>query len=137
MSFPSLAQRRAGHALKEIQKHTERNKSSARPDYGNYVSYVTALPATVLMNGLGQACATLLSKAEGKPEKPYRLLYQDLQSWLCGTDSAAPFKGASELMEAITNGNQDAYLRAQAEALAYLVWLKKFACAYLEPGAPE
>ena len=130
MSTQTLAQRRAAHALACVQKHVGKS-------YGNYVSYVSALPATILMNGLGQACATLLSKAGGDKTKPHRLLYADLEKWLCGSDSAAPYKGTPELMNAIVTGTQDKYLRAQAEALSYLVWLKKFANAYLEHGTSE
>jgi CRISPR-associated protein Cmr5 len=40
-------------------------------------------------------------------------------------------------MQAITEEDQRHYIRAQTEALAYLVWLKKFANAYLERGELE
>lgn len=138
MSQQSLAQRRAAHALKRIEAHRDRNKGNPKPDYGNYVSYTQSLPATILMNGLGQACATLLSKAEDDLEKPHGLLYGDLQDWLCGSDPAAPYRnvqgGDKRLIEAIVRGSEHQYLHAQAEALAYLVWLKKFANAYLQKG---
>jgi len=127
MSRQSLAQRRAKDALACVEKHTGQF-------YGKYVSYVEALPATILMNGLGQACATLLSKAEGKLTEPHGLLYADLQGWLCGHDAAAPYPKAPNLMKAIVEKEQRDYLHAQAEALEYLVWLKKFANAYLESG---
>jgi CRISPR-associated protein Cmr5 len=128
MNTQSLAQRRARHALERIKERI----NTGPKDYGNYVSYTQSLPATILMNGLGQACATLLAKSEH-----HRLLYEDLQSWLCGDDSAVPFRNGGELMEAITQKDQRAYLHAQAEALAYLVWLKKFANAFLERGTSE
>lgn len=130
MNNPSLAQRRAAHALSKVNDHIGKK-------YGNYVSYVTALPATILMNGLGQACATLLSKAEGKLDKPHGLLYSDLNDWLCSAGHAGILSGKSDLMAAITESDEKTYLHVQAEALAYLVWLKKFANAYLEPGKPE
>ena len=133
MSTQTLAQRRARRALSCIQEHEKAGKDI----YKNYVSYVETLPATILMNGLGQACATLLAKADGKSEAPHGLLYADLQSWLCGDDPAAPYPKAGDLMEAIIRHDQTTYLRAQAESLAYLVWLKKFANAYLERGTPE
>jgi CRISPR-associated protein Cmr5 len=133
MNTQSLAQRRARHALGLIQKH----EKAAQDSYQNYVSYAESLPATILMNGLGQACATLLAKAEGKLDRPHGLLYEDLQSWLCGGDSAAPFRNSGNLMEAIIGSKQDTYFRAQAEALAYLVWLKKFANAFLKRGTPK
>ncbi|MEJ5237889.1 type III-B CRISPR module-associated protein Cmr5 [Limisphaera sp. VF-2] len=133
----TLAQRRAQHALKQVLKH----RQAGPREYGNYVSYVQALPATIVMNGLGQACAMLLAKAAGDPKQPHGLLYADLEDWLCGPDEAAPFRNAPKtdyrLMNAITSGDQRAYVRAQAEAIAYLGWLKKFACAFLERGAEE
>ena len=139
MSTPSLAQRRAAHALQCVEAHDGKS-------YGNYVNYVESLPATILMNGLGQACATLLSKAKRetqgdkriKSRDPHFLLYLDLQSWICGTDHSAPYpiSGTSEdrLMQKLLSEDEAKYLHAQAEALAYLVWLKKFANAYLQKG---
>jgi CRISPR-associated protein Cmr5 len=120
-----------------IQKHMERNKTTGATDYGNYVSYAQSLPATIVMNGLGQACATLLAKADGDLKDANRMLYDDLQSWLCRDHPAAPFPKTPDLMQAIIEKDQRHYLRAQTEALAYLVWLKKFANAYLERGGPE
>jgi len=138
MSAQTLAQRRAAHALARVLQHQQAGKKA----YGNYVSYIEALPATILMNGLGQAAATLLAKAEGKLDKPHGLLYADLQDWLCGNDPAAPYrsseaKGDDRLMHAICGSDQRKYLHAQTEALAYLVWLKKFARAYLERGTGD
>ena len=123
----TLAQRRAAHSLARIKTHEKAGKQS----YGKYVSYVSALPATILMNGLGQACATLLSQ---KDKPGHRQLFDDLQSWLCGSDETAPYKDTIDLMKEITGKNADTYFRAQAEALAYLVWLKKLAKAFLEQG---
>jgi CRISPR-associated protein Cmr5 len=128
MSTQTLSQRRARHALGRINER----KQTEPKTYGNYVSHSQSLPAAILMNGLGQACATLLAKSED-----HRLLYDDLQSWLCGDDSSAPFRNRPNLIDAITQGDQTSYLRAQAEALSYLVWLKKFANAYLQHGKPE
>ena len=139
MNAQTLAQRRARHALDCIRIHEKAGVGS----YKNYVSYVEALPATILMNGLGQACAALLAKAEGKLDKPHGLLYADLQSWLCGPDPAAPYPTPQNqaredcLMKAITTCDQNQYLRAQVEALAFLVWLKKFAGAFLERKKEE
>lgn len=137
----SLAQRRAAHALSCIKRHEQRNQNRSEPDYGNYVSYVQSLPPTIVMNGLGQAMATLLSKANGNLEEPHGMLYANLQDWLCGNDAAAPYPNApggdTRLIEAIVGGTERQYLHAQAEALAYLIWLKKFANAYLQKGRDE
>lgn len=118
MSKQTLEQRRAAHALARIGEARERGI--------NYRSYVEALPATVAMNGLGQAVATLRSKQ--KP--PHELLHDHLQSWLCADDG--PFHGQATLLPAIAESDQRTYVHAQAEALAYLTWLKKFAQAEWE-----
>jgi CRISPR-associated protein Cmr5 len=130
---PTLAQRRAAHALARIHARETADPAS----YGNYVAYASALPATILTNGLGQAAATLLSKKKPDGTDGHGELYTDLQSWLCGTDPAAPFGAQPDLIRAITTATPEVYFRAQAEALAYLVWLKKFAKAFLAQGTPD
>lgn len=121
----SLDLQRAEHALEAVDAIKDK-------DTGHYVSYVSALPANILQNGLGQALATLLSAAGGKPDDPHRRLFDQMQSWLCGNQSDAPYKGQDNLIKAITDGTEQIYLQAHAEALAYLVWLKKFAVAFLK-----
>jgi len=127
VSERTIEQRRASDALKQVQKlNVER-------DYGNFSSYVDALPAAILMNGLGQAMATELA---GK-DKGHSKLYKIMEAWLCGADKSAPYQGKANdpgLIRAIAEGIEKDYLRAQPEALAYLVWLKKFTRAFLEPS---
>lgn len=124
----SLDLQRAEHALLAIEGLKGEN-------IGHYVSYVSALPATILLNGLGQALATLLSAAKGKSDDPHQKLYDQIQSWLCRDAVDAPYKNEPSLIKAIADGSEQTYLHAHAEALAYLVWLKKFAVAFLnEPG---
>lgn len=126
----SLDQRRAKHALKCIK--TRQKDGTKQLDY---LSYVKALPATILQNGLGQAMATLRAK-RGNKNDPHCRLYEDVQSWLCSGDEDSTFpKG--DLLEAITSNDQQHYLKAQAEAQAYLIWLKKFAAAFLNEKPHE
>lgn len=132
----TLAQRRAKDSLGKIQSLEAEGKEK----YGKYKSYVDGLPASILMNGLGQATATLLAQAKGNKRDPHRILYEHLSGWLCGSDPDTPYetpqgKDAEDyLMTAITDQNtgEQVYLHAQAEAMAYLEWLKKFANAYLK-----
>lgn len=127
-----LALRRAEHALAQINAlQGER--------YGNYVSYVRALPAQILQMGLGQALATQLAAAKGCGDDPHRWLFNHVEGWLCGEDPDAPYRGKEPIMEAIVQHDETHYLRAQAEALAYLEWLKKFAVGLLqdEDGGAE
>lgn len=126
MSEQTLAQRRAADALTKVNALKEKN------NYGNYVSYVKGLPAGILMNGLGQAAATLLAAAKGKQDDAHYVLYRHLSEWLCRDALEAPYPNATDLLEAITQNDEADYVRAQAEALAYLEWLKKFAVALLE-----
>lgn len=122
MSEQTLAQRRAKHALDRI---TELENTT----YGNYRSYVSALPAAILMNGLGQAAATVRAGSQSG----YEQLYKHLSGWLCGGDAESPYL-EGDLLKNITTHDEDHYLHAQAEAMAYLEWLKKFATAFLEKG---
>lgn len=136
----TLAQRRAADALKKI-KGVEKAREQDKNALEKYDSYINSLPATIIMSGLGQAAATLLASAKlGKDKrsednKTYGLLYEHLSSWLChdaaGDAEEGPYpKG--DLLENITSHEEHRYLHAQAEALAYLEWLKKFSNAYLK-----
>ncbi len=117
----SLAQLRAKHALDAIQ-------SDDMKDYDKYVSYVSALPATIIISGLGQAMAML--KAGKKPG--HGILFNHMQDWLCSGWKHGPYSG--DILPAIMAGTEDDYIRAQAEAMEYLEWLKKFAVAFLKDG---
>ncbi len=129
-----LARRRAKDALKKIKTMVPEPGEQAQ--YGNYVSYVKALPATIIMSGLGQALAMEKAGANksGDVKAGHERLYRHLNNWLCnagGTGwTSSPYSG--DVLEAITDGNDADYIRAQAEALEYLEWLKKFAMAFLE-----
>lgn len=129
----TMEQERAAHALAKVGEIGTKDEKFRE----KYVSYVEALPATILMNGLGQAAATLLAAAKGKTEDAHRVLFDHLQEWLCRAAPQAPYGGETNLMDAITAHDRAAYLRAQAEALAWLVWLKKFAVAYLKNPAKK
>ena len=129
----SLDQRRARHALKCVKEIKSELKS---PQQSLYMRYAKALPATILQNGLGQAMATLRAKG-GDKNDPHRRLYEDVQSWLCGGDQESPFPNKGDLLESITSNDHQHYLKAQAEAQAYLIWLKKFAAAFLNEKPHE
>lgn len=132
MAEKTLGQRRAAHALDAITKLAEKQ------DYGNFGSYVQRLPATIVMNGLGQAmagelAAARLAKGErmSADERAHKTLFGCVESWLF---ECKAYSGNEDLMVAIVQSSQDDYVRAQAEALAYLDWLKKFSQAYLGDG---
>ncbi len=128
----TLEQQRAQHALEQIKDLATRSEEWQ----AHYTSYVKGFPASILANGLGQSLATLLSAVKGHPEgkfqDPHFLLYRHLELWLCRNDEFAPYPGTKDVIEAITSHDSTRYRMAQAEAMAYLVWLKKFAAAYLK-----
>ncbi|MZP42036.1 type III-B CRISPR module-associated protein Cmr5 [Heliobacterium gestii] len=134
-------QRMAVDAFKKV-KNLEESSSENKDTKDKYASYATSLPVTIITNGLGQAAATLLAAAKAdvkeanNVQKANMKLYKDLEHWLCRDDSMAPYytpqDETPDLMRKIVESDRNTYMRAQAEALAWLQWLKKFATAYLK-----
>jgi len=120
----SQAQKRAADALAKVTVLRDGN------DYGNYRSYVKALPARVIMNGLGQALA--MEKAGASKDVGHEMLFNHVQDWLLNGWEHTPYRGQSNILAAIVNGSEADYIRAQGEAMAHVEWLKKFAVAYLK-----
>ena len=123
------AQKRAADALAKVKALAAAN------DYGNYRNYVKALPARIIMNGLGQALAMEKAGAQAKnPDirKGHEKLFEHVQDWLLNGWEHTPYRGQSDILAAIVNGSEADYIRAQGEAMAHVEWLKKFAVAYLK-----
>lgn len=126
----TLDQERAADAWDIVQKRLADNDKKIN---GDYVAYVTGLPATILTNGLGQTAAMLLQSAGRKSnQSAHYLLYKDMEKWLCRKHKFAPYANQNDLMEAIVKGSRQDYTKAQMEVLAWLNWLKKFAIAFLK-----
>ena len=120
----SIEQERAENALVRAKAlREERDEFKKR-----YRSYVDRLGPTILMNGLGQALATERAGAGAKPkkddERAHHELYESLQRWLCRSGDGI-YPSSADLLQAIMNNEEECYLRAQAEALAWLEWHKK------------
>jgi CRISPR-associated protein Cmr5 len=131
----TMQQKRAAFAL----KHVEQAKN-AGVNQKEYKSYAAALPAMIHMNGLGQAVAFYLSKVERDnrgniiANDLHYLLYKLLSDWLC--QEGQPYAGYKDkkdkdLLSGITQEDMHKYLLAQAEAMALMDWVKKFAEAYM------
>jgi CRISPR-associated protein Cmr5 len=112
MSLQTVEQKRAKHALKIVNEW--KNMGDAQKELK---TYVVGMPAMILMSGFGQTCAFYKSK-----KKNHETVLQALQSWLDKDD----------VIQAITASTAQEYQLMQAESLAYLNWLKKFARAYLQ-----
>ncbi len=135
MTTQTLEQKRAKHALDQV-------KALQKEEPGNYLSYVNALPAAILMNGLGQALAT--ERAASDPA--HHKLARHVSEWLLSLEAHTRYAPVSDearldaaqwLLIRIVAGDQDAYLWAQTEAIAYVTWLKKFANAFLNSSGTE
>lgn len=125
--MPTREHLRAQNALKAVREVED------EPWASSYRSYVDRLGPAILRNGLGQALAGELAAAQGesgkKETEAHLRLYTNLQSWLCGKDRPYP---APPLLEALIEGEETDYLRAHAEALAWLEWHKRFCRAFLK-----
>ena len=116
----TLQQLRAKHALtkvKELIPLHDGDKLKAR---------ASELPFMIHANGLGQALAFFKSK---NGSDGYGELFLILQSWL--TQTGRPFADKTDVMQAVTDTDMNTYRVAQAEAIEYMDWVKKFASAYL------
>jgi CRISPR-associated protein Cmr5 len=117
----TLQQERAKHALGKVQSWVALN------DGAKLKARTSELPFMVHANGLGQAAAFFKSK---KNKDGYDVVLLALQSWLA--EPNRPFAGKTDLMRAIVEADLSTYRLAQAEAMAYMDWVKKFASAYLD-----
>jgi CRISPR-associated protein Cmr5 len=134
-------QERAAHALNRI---TALNDSASGKTKKAYRAYIASFPATIVMNGLGQAVATWMAATkEGREGTPaaYKATLEHLEDWLCKEAPHSPYRVPSHqpagkpglmLMRELCSKDQNDYLAAQTEALFYLEWLKKFANALLD-----
>jgi len=116
----TIEQKRAAHALEKI-----RDVKSGK----NFISIANGLPTMIHTNGLGQAIAFCLGKSEKDPQ--YREIVAMLSDWLCS--EGRPYSGSNpdEILTVITESDMRIYMLAQAEAMAYLLWVKKFAKALI------
>lgn len=117
-------QQRAAEALKTINQRKGNNKDQR----SEYLSAIKALPAAILQNGLGQTLASYRAASTTGPT----LIYKDMHNWLCGEHQLAQFAGQQDLLEALFSNDQNRYIAAQTETLAYARWLKKLAVALLQ-----
>jgi CRISPR-associated protein Cmr5 len=126
----TLEQLRAAHALDRVNALVGEPAELKK----HYRAYVERLGPAIVMNGLGQALATERAAAGANPSKndqsAHATLYKNVHAWLCRPKDGV-YPGANDILEAIVAHDEPDYLRAQAEALAWLQWHKKFCRATL------
>lgn len=89
-------------------------------------SWSSQFPIMIHTNGFGPACAFFKSRQNVKGAKA---LYDHLNAWLANEFNVI---GKQDLMDVVTTCNQQQYRLLQAEAQAYLQWVKQLAKAYLK-----
>ncbi len=91
---------------------------------GKYGQLARSAPADIQANGLGQTLAFWNAKGEAH----HQALLNHVSKWVKGQ---IKFSEASLLEWVIKTADTDGYRRATAEAIAFLIWLKRFAEAEL------
>ncbi|MGC8656606.1 MAG: type III-B CRISPR module-associated protein Cmr5 [Thermoplasmata archaeon] len=129
MTNQTIEQKRALSALKEIKEISKKDDKTQ----SSFSSYIKRLPAAIVMNGLGIALA--FEKSKEKKDEGHKLVYKAISNWL--TSDEGVYKNSNDLINAIMENDQEKYLLAQVEALAYTQWLKMFSTAYLKGGDNE
>lgn len=145
MIAQTIQQQRAAHALAHVEGFAGARDHAKAKEYANAVK---ELPALIVALGLGQAVATEFARAKGNAASPVVEVLFALARWLGDPDpgrDGAPYAEAKiyehtpkdeavrRLLTQITKRDQNAYVIAQGEALAYLEWLKPLAVGYLSP----
>jgi CRISPR-associated protein Cmr5 len=133
----TVEQRRAADAMARVSELSNQSDGFKK----RYRAYVDRLCPTIVMNGLGQALATERAAAGSRAEKEddewaHEELYIGLQCWLC-REGEGIYPTGQDLLDAIMSHDESLYLCAQAEALAWLNWHKKFCRATFPKGEEE
>jgi CRISPR-associated protein Cmr5 len=121
----TLDQQRAKRAWEDIQGVTNRAEDFKK----KYGSLARKVPMLVLTNGLGQTLAFLRSKGKDDQSDEHNVLCRHLSAWTLS--QIAPNAKDGDLLKWLLDNDSAAYRRATTEALAYLLWLKRFAEAEL------
>ncbi len=132
----STHQQRAGRASQQLRGVPEGRVRE------RYNTLAHKLPVLIRTNGLLQTSAFLLAKskvkegADARDGQAERLLLDHLRLHLVEAQLLAPNAGPEGFVEMLTGLASAPYRRMQDEALACLVWQKRFCAAkFGPPGA--
>jgi CRISPR-associated protein, Cmr5 family len=120
-----IAQERAAFALKKMSDA----KSKSVDEQKQIRTVANTMPAQIQRTGLGQTLAFALSKEKKADGKGWVFFHQLLQEWLC---QERKLYSGQTLMSSLCDGDMYQYQQAQTEAMALLIWVRKFARAMLE-----
>jgi CRISPR-associated protein Cmr5 len=127
----TLGQKRASFALQEVL-----HNNCSKPK--EFKAFCAGAPAVILQNGFGQALAFWYSKAKGNQTDKHQVLLDIIMEWLClkngdvENEFIKPCKTIKDMVTALSDMSQKEYFAAQAETLALLEWIKRYANALLK-----
>lgn len=126
----TLDQQRARHAWDAVARAEAREGAHQPQTPEKFRGQAKKLPVRIMASGLGQALAFLRAKdyAPG--------LLAELSDWIA-IRLPPRTREPRELLERVVQGDADFLRRATDEALAYLVWVNRFAEAKLAEGDSE
>ena len=120
----------AWEAVHEIvDKQNNQNievKAKAEKLFKEYTSLAKSAPADIMSNGLGQTLAFWGAKAK-ENENGYSKLLKDVTNWLTDERHRLNNKGRELVKWIVGLDDMNQYRRATSEAIAFLVWVKRFA----------
>lgn len=134
----TVEQGRAQTAFEHVQKAESMGSDVA----DKYKSYVKKLPTLIQVNGLGTALTFVKGKSGsgGSDEQAYRLLYDQIESWLQSEQNAYLFVNAAQggdLVHKITSLDSATYRAATREVMRLLHWLRRLVDGYITSDASE
>lgn len=116
-------QKRSAFALEKIQNlFRSLNKETA--------NFLVGLPTMILINGLGQSMAVLLSKKD--KDIKYKNSFIVIKEWLIKEDGEFNINDEINFLKKFTTLEPAKYINLQKEVLAMLLWLKRYARAFQE-----
>lgn len=116
----TLQQERAASALKQVEAIDKSSFSDKqKKEYG---SLARGFPAMIQIDGLGHALAFLIAKTESKGDNHHRQLYSHLGQWLGPRFGA----GSTDILKWLTSQDSAVYRQVATEAVAYLMWIRRF-----------
>lgn len=117
----SSVQKEALDALKRLQ--TERGAEDFKGKYG---TLARKAPSLITSMGLGQTLAFLRAKGKNVGWDEHTILSRHISQWVVGQIGKS-----GDLLDIVRQENSEVYRQATSEAIALLVWLKRFAEAEL------
>lgn len=122
----SLQQTKEQQRAKAAWEAVSEIKSKSKETKEGYSTQAKNFPMMTMTNGLGQSLAFLRAKGKAEHNKAF---YQHVSAWV----TKEIFNVSDEkLLERLLDSDSNFYRRATTEALAFAVWLKRFAEAELD-----